>query len=652
MRPPRRASDRSTGAGPTSAGPTAAGPTASGQAGEALAAAALQQAGYRIVARNLRTKHGEIDLLIRRGRDYAAVEVKARAEHPCPERLVDHVRLDRIRRGLLTVEPTLRPRPRTLRIDVVAIRWQPHLEIRHFRTFATLSRPGDATAPKGLTVELPHAAPKPTAAVRRFLAFLPMTSLSEQIMPRRKLLLILCETVLITGLLLLGTSMPPLASRAVDLFTPSRDLLRGVMTCLTIAVICQAALSYSDLYDWKTSQNRAELLNRLVHSCGYALLMLAALVIFAPSLFSFPGFADVGRETPKLILLLGVVFVALYLFRTAFHWFFYKWRFGERLVVLGSSKEALQIARLVVDHPMSGFEVVGIVEEPDQPPLERLPHDPPLLGGLESLRDFCREEGISRVVVALRERRGRLPSERLLECRMDGVLIEEREAMFERITGKLAVESMRPSYLIYGRGFAKDPVTLTTKRVLDILAASLGLLLSLPVSLLAALAVKLTSPGPVFFTQERVGEDGRLFKVVKFRTMRSDAEKATGPVWAQKNDSRVTKVGKFLRLTRIDEIPQFLNILAGQMSFVGPRPERPHFVEQLTKEIPFYMLRHTVKPGLTGWAQVCHPYGASVEDAREKLRYDLYYIKNLGFLFDLNIMLRTVAVILSGKGAR
>ncbi|MFM1872599.1 MAG: putative undecaprenyl-phosphate N-acetylgalactosaminyl 1-phosphate transferase [Planctomycetota bacterium] len=479
-----------------------------------------------------------------------------------------------------------------------------------------------------------------------------MTSLTEQIIPRRKLLLILCETVLITAILLLGTSIPPLASRAVDLFEPSRELLRGLLTCLTIAVICQAALSYSDLYYWKTSQNRAELSNRLVHSCGYALLMLAALVLLAPSLFYFPGFADVGRETLKLIALVGVVFLALYLFRNAFHWFFYKWRFGERVVVLGSAKEALQIARMIVDHPMAGFEVVGIVEEPDQPPLERLPHDPPLLGGLQSLREFCRDEGISRVVVSLRERRGRLPSELLLECRMDGVLIEEREAMYERITGKLAVESMRPSYLIYGRGFAKDPLTLATKRVLDILAASIGLLVSLPISLLAALAVKLTSPGPVFFTQERVGEDGRLFRVIKFRTMRSDAEKHTGPVWAQKNDARVTSVGKFLRVTRIDEIPQFLNILRGQMSFVGPRPERPHFVEQLNRDIPFYMLRHTVKPGLTGWAQVCHPYGASVDDAREKLRFDLYYIKNLGLLFDLNIILRTVAVILSGKGAR
>lgn len=479
-----------------------------------------------------------------------------------------------------------------------------------------------------------------------------MPPLTEQIIPRRKVLLMLSETALITALLLLGTSLWPLATRSFDLFEPSRDLLRGILTSVTIAVICQAALSYSDLYDWKTSQNRAELGNRLVHSCGYALVMLAFLVLAVPSLFFFPGLPDVGGETWKLILLLFVAFVAVYLFRHAFHWFFYKWRFGERLVVLGSSPEALHIARMVVDNPLAGYEIVGMVAEPGQPPVELRQGDPPLLGQLECLRTLCRDEGISRVVVALRERRGQVPVERLLECRMDGVLIEERESIYERLTGKLAVESMRPSYLIYGRGFAKDPLTLSLKRVLDILASGLGLLLSLPLCVLAAVLIKLTSRGPVFFTQERVGEDGTTFRVIKFRTMRSDAEKESGPVWATKNDSRVTAIGKLLRLSRLDEAPQFINILRGQMSFVGPRPERPHFVAQLQEQIPFYMLRHTVKPGLTGWAQVRHPYGASVEDALEKLRYDLYYIKNMSLLFDLNIMLRTVAVILSGKGAR
>lgn len=479
-----------------------------------------------------------------------------------------------------------------------------------------------------------------------------MVTLAEQMIPRRKMLLLGCETVLFVLVILIGTSVPPLRSRAFELFTWSDELLRGILTSLTIAVICQASLSYNDLYDWKVAQNRAELANRLVHSYGYALVMLGILAMVAGSLFYLPGLANLNDETLKLILLLGIAFALVFLFRHAFHWFFYKWRFGERILVLGSSPEALNLGRMIQENPMAGFEMLGLIEELGQPPLERRAGDPPLLGQISCLRTKCREEGISRVVVSLKERRGKFPVDELLRVRMDGVIVEEREAMYERLTGKLAVESMRPSYLIYGRGFTKDPLTMSLKRVLDILASSIGLILSLPICLVTVLLIKLTSRGPIFFTQERVGEDGEPFQLVKFRTMRPDAEAASGPVWAKKNDDRITPIGRMLRLTRIDEIPQFLNILAGRMSFVGPRPERPHFVEKLQKDIPFYPLRHTVKPGLTGWAQVSHPYGASIEDAQEKLRYDLFYIKNMGLLFDVNIILRTVAVILRGKGAR
>lgn len=479
-----------------------------------------------------------------------------------------------------------------------------------------------------------------------------MAVLSDQIIPRRKLMLMLSETLLFMAVLVIGTSLPPLTTRDYSFWRPDWELVRGLLTSFTVSVICQASLSYNDLYDWKTSQNRAELPNRLLHAAGYALVMLGCLSFFAGSLFFLPGLADINRETWKLILLVGVGFVAVYLFRRAFHWFFYKWRFGERVAVVGSSAEAQQIARMVLDTPMSGFELFGIVEEPGQPPLPAGPGAPPVVGQLEQLRSLCRDEGVSRVVVALRERRGKVPLDRLLDVRMDGVQVEEREAMYERLTGKLAVESMRPSYLIFGQGFAKDHMTMVSKRLLDVVAAAVGLVLSLPLALATALLIKLTSRGPVFFCQERTGQDGVPFKLIKFRTMRVDAEKESGPVWAQKNDARVTPIGRFLRLSRLDEIPQFLNILAGQMSFVGPRPERPHFVEQLKQSIPFYPLRHTVKPGLTGWAQVRHPYGASIEDAQEKLRYDLYYIKNMGLLFDVSIMFRTIAVILRGSGAR
>lgn len=624
-----------------------------GSAGEALAAAGLARAGYVVVARNVRTRDGEIDLLVRQGRTWVAVEVKSRRDHPAPERCVGPEQLDRIGRALQNLAGTLRPRPDALRIDVVSVRWSTAgPDLLHFRGLRHVAGRCHGIGGWRRAPARPIAWTTPPRDSCVPLPLSPMPALAEQIIPRRKLLLMLCETMLFMAVVLIGTSIPPLTSRSFPFFHPGIELVRGLLTSFTIAVICQASLSYNDLYDWKTAQNRSELGNRLMHAAGYALVMLGFLSLVAGSLFFLPGLADINRETWKLILLVGVAFWALYLFRHAFHWFFYKWRFGERVVVVGSSEEAQQLARMVLDSPMTGFELLGIVEEPGQPPLPQGPDAPPVLGSLDNLRQLCREEGISRVVVALRERRGKVPVDRLLECRMDGVQIEEREAMYERLTGKLAVESMRPSYLIYGRGFAKDPLTMVCKRVLDILAAAVGLVLSLPLCLLTALAIKLTSKGPVFFCQERTGQDGSTFRLIKFRTMRADAEKDSGPVWAKANDSRVTPIGRFLRLSRIDEIPQFLNILAGQMSFVGPRPERPHFVAQLQQQIPFYPLRHTVKPGLTGWAQVRHPYGASIEDAQEKLRYDLYYIKNVSLLFDLNIMLRTVAVILRGKGAR
>jgi sugar transferase (PEP-CTERM system associated) len=627
----------------------------SGSTGEALAAAALARAGYCIVARNLRTTDGEIDLLVRRRAHWAAVEVKARRDHPAPERCVDAAQLDRIERALRALAPALRPRAKSLRIDVVSVRWlATGADLLHFPTVRHVAgrRLGTGRCEPPVVLPLAWSTPSRDSGVPFPLPFSTMAPFSEQVVPRRKLLLMVSETLLFMAVLLVGTSLPPLTTREYPFFHPGIDLVRGLLTCFTIAVICQASLSYNDLYDWKVSQNRSELPNRLLHAAGYALVMLGFLSLIAGSLFFLPGLADIGKETWKLILLVVVGFFAVYAFRNAFHWFFYKWRFGERVVVVGSSVEAQQIARMVQDDPMSGFEMLGIVEEPGHPPLAHTAGAPAVLGALDNLRQLCRDEGISRVVVALRERRGKVPVDRLLECRMDGVQIEERETMYERLTGKLAVESMRPSYLIYGRGFAKDPLTLVMKRVLDILAALLGLALSLPICILTAIAIKLTSRGPIFFCQERTGQDGTPFKLVKFRTMRTDAEKESGPVWAKTNDARVTPIGRFLRLSRIDEIPQFLNILAGQMSFVGPRPERPHFVAQLQQSIPFYPLRHTVKPGLTGWAQVRHPYGASIEDAQEKLRYDLYYIKNMRLMFDINIIVRTVGVILRARGSR
>ncbi len=253
--------------------------------------------------------------------------------------------------------------------------------------------------------------------------------------------------------------------------------------------------------------------------------------------------------------------------------------------------------------------------------------------------------------MALDDRRGNMPVKELIQCKLDGLQITNGIGFYEDLTGKILVEQVNPDWIIYSSGFSIGRVGTAMKRGTDILLSMLGLLLASPIMLVTAMAVKFESPGPVFYLQERVGLRGRVFKVIKFRSMRQDAEK-DGAVWAMKNDTRVTRVGGFIRKVRIDELPQLWNVLRGDMSFVGPRPERPMFVEELEKKIPYYSLRHNVMPGVTGWAQVCYPYGASVEDALRKLEYDLYYLKNVSFAMDLWIVFHTVKTVLFQKGAR
>lgn len=254
------------------------------------------------------------------------------------------------------------------------------------------------------------------------------------------------------------------------------------------------------------------------------------------------------------------------------------------------------------------------------------------------------------VVVSLAERRGFFPVEELLNCKLAGIQVVDAPTFYESATHKLLIENITPSWFIFSHGFKVTWFLRLCKRVLDITASSLGLLFFLPVIPFVILAIKLDSPGPILFRQVRVGEGDKPFTLMKFRSMRRDAESKTGAVWSQENDPRITRVGNFLRRSRLDEIPQLLNILKGDMSLVGPRPERPEFVSELKKRIPYYSERHYVKPGLTGWAQVCYPYGSSVEDAIEKLRYDLYYIKNISILLDFYIVLKTFGVVLLGKG--
>ncbi|HIE72550.1 MAG TPA: hypothetical protein EYP98_21635, partial [Planctomycetes bacterium] len=383
----------------------------SGQAGEDLACRFLQQLGYRIVARNLALRSGEIDILVRRGRSWAAIEVKARRDHPAPERCVTECQLDRIERSLRILQPTLRPRPRTLRIDIVTVRWHwtnssepPTADLNHFTGFRHLvvSARGLGCCHRPLSTQRRFARYSCTSRRLAIQAELTqpqfMVTLAEQMIPRRKLLLLFSEMLLFVAVIIIGTSAPPFSTHTFLLLEPSEDLLRGLATSLTIAIICQASLSYNDLYDWKIAQNRANLANRLVYSYGYALVMLGFLALVAGPLFYLPGIDNLNDETWKLIVLVGIAFVLVFCFRHAFHWFFYKWRFGERVIVLGSSQEALILSRMIQDNPMAGFELLGIIEEHGQPQLESRDNDPPLAGTLEDLHAKCRAEGISRVI--------------------------------------------------------------------------------------------------------------------------------------------------------------------------------------------------------------------------------------------------------------
>jgi len=322
--------------------------------------------------------------------------------------------------------------------------------------------------------------------------------------------------------------------------------------------------------------------------------------------------------------------------------------FARRIVILGVGTMARNIGALI---PASdeNYLLSGYIRCSDE-----LPEVCPdwILENSGGLYETVKREKADKIVVSLSERRGVFPFQEVMACKLAGVEVVDAPSFYEHVTGKLFLEGINPSWIIFSDGFKVSRVRKVLKRGMDVLCATVGIILTISFLPLIALAIKLDSSGPVFYRQERVGEKERNFFLYKFRTMRADAESGTGAVWAQKNDLRVTRLGAFFRKSRIDELPQFFNILRGDMSMVGPRPERPEFVDKLKEIIPYYSERHFVKPGVTGWAQVSYPYGASVEDAMEKLRFDLYYIKNISLTFDLMIILETIQVVLFRKGAR
>ncbi|MBK7877137.1 MAG: TIGR03013 family PEP-CTERM/XrtA system glycosyltransferase [Planctomycetes bacterium] len=489
--------------------------------------------------------------------------------------------------------------------------------------------------------------------------------------------------------------------------------LRCILTAFSLSVLAQLAIAFNELYDVRVSGSNYDRSSRFVESAGSALGIGLGSVLLA-HVWGLQRVLDVpplslSQRVQTVVFGLLTGFALLYWWRAAFHWMLRRSNFGERVLIFGSGKGAFDLAREIRERPDAGYELVGLLPDagigaPREPsaqerrggqlfslrradvaggPALALAKDPgatvasapqtaaaanvapaapaepwladlllPSLPSAEatSLFDLAQKRKVDVVVIALEDRRKMLPVDDLLDCRLAGISVREREALYEQITGKIAVESLRPSYLIFNEGFARHPFTELGKRAVDVVVALAMLLVTWPLMLATAIAVRLDSPGPILFSQERVGLDNKPFTLFKFRSMRADAEKHSGPVWATQDDPRITRCGKFIRKTRLDELPQLFNVLAGHMSLVGPRPERPHFVQDLSEKIPYFRQRHIVKPGLTGWAQINYRYGSTFEDAVQKLQYDLFYIKNQSLLFDLSILFNTVKIVILRKG--
>ena len=414
----------------------------------------------------------------------------------------------------------------------------------------------------------------------------------------------------------------------------------GLSKALLITAVCQMCLYYCDLYDLTGTRDPRRLLARLLQAIGATSIILAAIYFCFPVLI-------IGRGV--FLSASGIVFLLIVGWRIAFDWLSSHAGPSEKLLIVGTGSAAVGLARELFDRRRElGVEIVGFVASAAGPVLP----DVAVVGTVDDIPSIVRERAVDRVVVSLADARGKLPIDKLLQMKLEsGIMFDDLPTVYEQYTGKIAIENLRPSWLIFSGGFRKTRTLRAVKRLSDLLASA-GMLLALgPVMAVVAALIKLTSHGPVLYHQQRVGQRGRVFVIRKFRSMRTDAEANTGAVWARQNDDRVTPIGRLLRLTRLDELPQLWNVLVGDMSLIGPRPERPEFVDMLREKIPFYGERHAIRPGLTGWAQVRYAYGASVEDAMEKLQYDLFYMKNMSLALDLVIAFETAKIVLLRRGA-
>ncbi|MBV9671089.1 MAG: TIGR03013 family PEP-CTERM/XrtA system glycosyltransferase [Acidobacteriales bacterium] len=450
--------------------------------------------------------------------------------------------------------------------------------------------------------------------------------------PTRTIVLFLCEALIVSGSFLLAAKI-----LLGDSFEVTLDYEGGALKILAVTALTVLCSYYFDLYAPQRMPSRFEIYFRLMIVIGVLSMALSAIC------YAYPDF-NIGRN----VLLLGLIILtfSVLVWRSMYEWVLGQPIFREHVYVLGGGDRAKFVADTIAERKDLGMEVTRSRDRAS----DDLPTREEFADELIALKNVTPK--MDRVIIAMQDRRGRMPVRELLDLRLAGVKVEDASTLLEKVQGKIQLEGLYPSALIFSEGFRIKTSLLLARRVVSIVIASLGLVLALPLIPLVALAVRLSSPGPILFKQQRVGLRGETFSVFKFRTMCADAEAKTGAVWATKTDPRITKVGAFLRKTRLDEIPQLWNVLRGDMGFVGPRPERPEFVKWLSEQIPYYNLRHIVRPGLTGWAQVRYQYGATLEETKQKLEYDLYYIKHMSISLDLLIVFETVKTIVLRKGAQ
>ncbi len=472
-----------------------------------------------------------------------------------------------------------------------------------------------------------------------------MIRLLHAYVPKRTLLLGISEACLII-IALVASALARLGPERASFMLTSQY---GSLKILFVSVAFLTCMYYFDLYESAVVSNRREAIVRLIQVLGVAYIGLGLLYYLYPPLQLGRGIFHIG------FLIVGML---LLLWRKLFSIVNNMAGIAERVVILGDGTLAESLVREIETRPELGIRIAGRAQMP-RSGAQRDIHDRVQMPITRSQASFSEQLAvgsqiprIDRIVVAMEERRGKLPVDLLLSLKNRGVQVQDGNDVYESITGKVPIESIRLSWLLFSPGSHASRLFLFYKRFASIVISIFGLLLSLPLFPFIALAIKLSSPGRVLYWQNRVGRDGVVFRCYKFRTMRADAESDTGPTWAEYDDPRITRVGRFLRKTRVDEIPQLVNVLKGDMSLVGPRPERPEFVAELDQKIPHYHLRQVVRPGITGWAQILYKYGSSIEDAKEKLRYDLYYVKNSSVGLDLLILFNTIKIVLVGRGAK